>query len=166
METQSSAQDPKGAAYKDRIRIHELMNCSKHQMDLIPLDAKEEWSFAKEHMIRLQGAHGEDIVRTFFVDEKVRIRSNRFDAVIESATSLLSFFLAVRMATFEPFVRKWMRQEPRLSKRLLQSRKSRRRARVRRSGSNRTNGPHCFETSMMIHNYFQSVRQFLRWPAG
>ena len=123
---------------EDRIWTHKLMNCREHRMDLIPLGAKEEWIFAKEHAIRLEGAHGEDIVRTFSIDEKVRIRYYRSDPTTKSVTSLLSSILAVRMAVSEPFVRKLKRLRQKLGKGLLQNRRSRKSARVKRGVSNHT----------------------------
>ena len=147
------------------------MNRSQHQMNLIPLVAKEEWKLAKEHMVRLQGAHGDDIVRTFIADEKVRIRSHRFDLVIESEISPPSSSLAVRMAIFGLFVREWMRQRQRLSHRLLQSLKSRKRARVRKSATSRISNPYPFGTSIIKDGHTRNVGSTyhvtdFRWPLG
>lgn len=47
-----------------------LMSSDPH-IDLIPLVANPEFTFAKDNIIRLQGAHGEEIVRSICLDASV-----------------------------------------------------------------------------------------------
>ena len=68
----------------EEVWLYELIKCSEHRMDLIPLNARDEWNFNEECTIRLEGAHGEDIVRSFHIDEEVRPCFYQSGAVIDS----------------------------------------------------------------------------------
>jgi len=44
---------------------------SKQQLDLIPLRYSETWSFDPSSTIRLLGAHGDELVRSMYIDQQV-----------------------------------------------------------------------------------------------
>lgn len=44
----------------------------QQKLDLIPLVPNPKWRFDQESIWRLPGAHGEEIVRSIYLDEKVR----------------------------------------------------------------------------------------------
>ncbi|KAI9719394.1 MAG: hypothetical protein M1812_003465 [Candelaria pacifica] len=46
---------------------------TKHQLDLVSLSRAPEWSFNDDAIVRLPGAHSDDIIRTMNVDEKHNI---------------------------------------------------------------------------------------------
>lgn len=45
-----------------------------HQLDLVPLVSDPSWRFDQDNLWRLPGGHGEEIVRSVYVDEKVCMR--------------------------------------------------------------------------------------------
>ena len=50
---------------------------SKQSLDLIPLRSSGIWKFDQKNTIHLQGAHGEDIVRSVWLDDKVCIMNHK-----------------------------------------------------------------------------------------
>lgn len=48
-----------------------LLRCSKHTLDIVPLRPTPVWEFRIEEGVRLEGAHGEEIVRCVHVDHEV-----------------------------------------------------------------------------------------------
>ena len=46
---------------------------SDPHIDLIPLVANPEFTLAKDNIIRLPGAHGEEIVRSIYLDGSVQL---------------------------------------------------------------------------------------------
>lgn len=42
-----------------------------HQLDLVPLVSDPSWRFDQDNLWRLPGGHGEEIVRSVYVDEQV-----------------------------------------------------------------------------------------------
>lgn len=49
--------------------------CRENRLDLIPLVSEPSWRFDQENLWRLPGAHGEEVVRSVYLDEKVCITS-------------------------------------------------------------------------------------------
>ncbi len=48
------------------------MICSEQRVDLVPLRKGEDtWAFDRASVARLAGAHGEEIVRSFYIDDRV-----------------------------------------------------------------------------------------------
>ena len=47
------------------------MICSEQWLDLVPLKSQPEWSFDQRSLKRLPGAHGQEIVRSVYIDSKV-----------------------------------------------------------------------------------------------
>lgn len=48
-----------------------VLKCSKQRLDLVPLVARPTWRFDQTNIWRLPGAHGEEIVRSVYLDEQV-----------------------------------------------------------------------------------------------
>jgi hypothetical protein len=52
--------------------LHELLTrSSENRLDLFPLVASPAWHFDHDNLWRLPGAHGEDVVRSVYLDEQV-----------------------------------------------------------------------------------------------
>lgn len=49
---------------------------SDHQLDLVPLRPGHQWSFDQDSTWRIEGAHGEEIIRSFCIDDTVFRHSN------------------------------------------------------------------------------------------
>ena len=47
---------------------------SVHQLDLITLSSAAEWAIDESQTIRLLGAHGEEIVRSVYIDSQVGLQ--------------------------------------------------------------------------------------------
>lgn len=47
-------------------------DCSDKRLDLVPLVLNETWQFDRDNIWRLPGAHGDEIVRSVYLDEQVR----------------------------------------------------------------------------------------------
>lgn len=47
------------------------MLVSEQRLDLVPLASQQRWAFDEGNAIRLTGAHGQEIVRTLCINEKV-----------------------------------------------------------------------------------------------
>ena len=59
------------ATIPDGTLIALIMNKSDHRLDLVPLKSGVQWSFHKDSTWRIDGAHGEEIVRSFCIDDMV-----------------------------------------------------------------------------------------------
>ena len=44
---------------------------SEKRLDLVPLTSNPSWQFDQENLWRLPGAHGEEVVRSIYLDEQV-----------------------------------------------------------------------------------------------
>lgn len=51
--------------------VHFLWTCSDKRLDLIPLVSTPTWRFDQENIWRLPGAHGDEVVRSVYLDEQV-----------------------------------------------------------------------------------------------
>lgn len=47
------------------------MLVSGQRLDLVPLNFQQRWAFDQGNALRLTGAHGQEIVRTLCINEKV-----------------------------------------------------------------------------------------------
>lgn len=47
------------------------MLVSEQRLDLVPLNFQQRWAFDEGNAIRLAGAHGQEIVRSLCINEKV-----------------------------------------------------------------------------------------------
>jgi len=45
---------------------------SDQRLDLVPLISSPSWQFDQGNLWRLPGAHGEEVVRSVYLDEQVR----------------------------------------------------------------------------------------------
>jgi hypothetical protein len=57
--------------------ISDNFSCSDKRLDLVPL-IPDPWRFDQANLWRLPGAHGEEVVRSIYVDEQVCIFYSRF----------------------------------------------------------------------------------------
>lgn len=44
---------------------------SEQRLDIIPLNLEPQWAFDERNAIRLAGAHGQEIVRSLCINDKV-----------------------------------------------------------------------------------------------
>ena len=51
--------------------LRQLIDDSEKRVDLIPLGFSQGWRFDLRNIARLRGGHGEEIVRSIAVDDKV-----------------------------------------------------------------------------------------------
>ena len=113
----------------------------ENRLDLVPLISEPSWRFDQEGVWRLPGAHGEEVVRSVFVDEKVCIFFRTLcvwdwvDGLTNNDNSRTLCSLAVRMGSF---VRGSLKERGLPRQRRLQRVLARRRRTGRRGGLNLT----------------------------
>lgn len=45
--------------------------CREKRLDLVPLVSNPTWQFDQDNLWRLPGAHGDEVVRSVYLDEQV-----------------------------------------------------------------------------------------------
>lgn len=50
-----------------------FLRFSDQRLDLVPLISSPSWQFDQDNLWRLPGAHGEEVVRSVYLDEQVRL---------------------------------------------------------------------------------------------
>lgn len=50
-----------------------FLRFSDQRLDLVPLISSPSWRFDQDNLWRLPGAHGEEVVRSVYLDEQVRL---------------------------------------------------------------------------------------------
>lgn len=48
-----------------------FLRLSDQRLDLVPLVSSPSWQFDQDNLWRLPGAHGEEVVRSIYLDERV-----------------------------------------------------------------------------------------------
>lgn len=80
-------------------------------MDLVPLVSSPSWQFDKDQLWRLPGAHGDEVVRSVYVDEQVSCPDSQRTSIGLMALQSTSVFTCGE----DGFVRAWKpcdEQEP------------------------------------------------------
>lgn len=62
----------RGGFHSTYLELTTNLLCSDQRLDLIPLVSSPSWQFDKDNLWRLPGAHGEEVVRSIYLDEQVR----------------------------------------------------------------------------------------------
>lgn len=67
----------------------------ENRLDLVPLVSGDSWSLDRENLWRLPGAHGEEVVRSVYLDEQVCWNSRFFYFLLEGFMALYSVILFI-----------------------------------------------------------------------
>jgi hypothetical protein len=62
--------------------------CSDKRLDLIPLVSTPTWRFDQDNLWRLPGAHGDEVVRSVYLDEQVCLSRNLKPGIIPGVECL------------------------------------------------------------------------------